>query len=86
MCSILLVVATYNHARNQISSVDLTLSGGSYKRNVCEVGPVLLVCFGLMYAWYDMETVVGLWHVETGETLSAKHVCPVGGVAYEARC
>jgi hypothetical protein len=53
---------------------------------VCEVGPVLLVCFGLIYAWYDMETVVGLWHVETGETLSAKHVCPVGGVAYEARC
>ena len=38
-----------------------------------------------LHAWYTHETVVGR-HAETGETLSANHVYPVGGVAYVAHC
>ena len=45
---------------------------------------VILVCFGLLYAWYIHGTMVGR-HAETGATLSENHVYPVGGVAYEAR-
>ena len=33
----------------------------------------------LLHAWYVQGTVVGR-HAETGETLSANHVYPVGGV------
>jgi hypothetical protein len=45
----------------------------------------LLVCFGLIHAWYVHGTVVGR-HAETGETLSANHVFPVGDVTHEVRC
>jgi hypothetical protein len=41
--------------------------------------------FGLIYAWYAHGTVVGQ-HAETGETLSANHVYPVGDVTHEVRC
>ncbi len=51
---------------------------------VYAISIVLLVCFGFISALYDME----LWLsrcAETGATLSANHVYPVGGVAHEAR-
>ena len=35
----------------------------------------------LLHAWYVQGTVVGR-HAETGETLSANHVYPVGGVPF----
>ena len=47
---------------------------------VLSVGLVLLVCFGLLYAWYVHETVAGR-HGETGESLSTNHVYPVGNAA-----
>jgi hypothetical protein len=37
--------------------------------------------FELLYAWYDMVRWLGR-HAETGETLSANHVYPVGGVPF----
>ena len=53
-------------------------------KHVLTFAVVTLACFGLIYAWYFHGTMVGR-HVETGVTLSAKHVYPVGGFAYEAR-
>ena len=47
--------------------------------NVEKVGLIVHVCVGLLYAWYVQGTVVGR-HAETGVTLSANHVYPVGGV------
>ena len=47
---------------------------------VISVGLVLLVCFGLLYAWYAHGTVVGR-HGETGESPSKNHVYPVGNAA-----
>ena len=44
---------------------------------VLSVGLVLLVFFGLLYAWHVHEAVVGR-HVETGESLSKNHAYPVG--------
>jgi hypothetical protein len=49
------------------------------------IGFILLVCFGLVYAWYVHETVVGR-HAETGFDLSENHVYPVGDAAHVARC
>jgi hypothetical protein len=57
----------------------------SCKQKRVQVGSTLLVCFGLLLAWYVHGTMVGR-HAETGETLSENHVYPVGGVAYEALC
>ena len=52
---------------------------------MCEIELILLVCFELLHAWYDMELWLGR-HAETGATLSENHVCPVGGVTLVVRC
>ncbi len=86
-CNIFPVVATITFRVIKWPSViEITSKGAGANRKRVRSCIVLHVWFGLSYAWYEHGTVVGLWHVETGETLSAKHVCPVGDVAYEARC
>ena len=52
---------------------------------VLSVGFILLVCFGLLYAWYVHRTVVGQ-HAEMGENLSENHVYPVGDAALVVGC
>jgi hypothetical protein len=54
--------------------------------NVCEVGIDLHVCFGVVFPLGIYKRLWMGWHVETGATLSVKHVLPVGSVAFEARC
>ena len=51
-----------------------------HQLTVLSVGLVILVFFGLLYAWYVHENMVGR-HLETGESLSEKHTYPVGNAA-----
>ena len=52
--------------------------------NVYKVGFAFPICFDLITLGMYMELWLGR-HAETGETLSANHVFPVGGVTLVVR-